>query len=121
MLDISNGRKVKLQVWDTAGQEYYRSIARSYYRGSALVFLVFDITNPHSFSSIRTWVKDIQTYVDNPRLVLVGNKSDWNKRRQISSQDADDYAGSINAEYYEVSAKNGCECRQLCFLNLSIV
>ena len=73
---------VKLQVWDTAGQESFRSITRSYYRGAICSLLVFDITRRESFQSCVTWLDEIQEHGYNKMLIiLVGNKCDLEDRR----------------------------------------
>ena len=76
---------VKLQIWDTAGQENFRSISRSYYRSAAGALLVYDITCPISFSSLEQWVQEIRYNAnENITLILVANKSDQEEKRAIS-------------------------------------
>jgi len=71
------GEQVKLQVWDTAGMESFKSITRAYYRGSAAALLVFDITNRPSFLSLATWLQEVQQNTSKQvTIVLVGNKAD---------------------------------------------
>jgi Ras-related protein Rab-2A len=71
------GESVKLQVWDTAGQESFRSITRAYYRGSAAALLVFDVTNRSSFESISHWLKEAkQNTSPQVTIAMVGNKVD---------------------------------------------
>lgn len=74
----SRGENIKLQIWDTAGQENFRSITRSYYRSAAAAILVYDITCQDSFSSIKSWMEEIEETTGNANMVmiLVGNKSD---------------------------------------------
>ena len=70
-------KKVKLQIWDTAGQENFRSIARSYYRSAAGGLLVYDVTNAASFKSVEEWVEEINLNANHTiSLILVANKSD---------------------------------------------
>ena len=72
-----NDKQVKLQIWDTAGQETFKSITRSYYRGSIGVVLVYDITNRDSFSNISKWLDETKSYAnDKVVIMLVGNKTD---------------------------------------------
>ena len=76
---------VKLQIWDTAGQESFRSITRNFYQGSNGVFLVFDITNRASYDDIKNqWLKEIRDHT-NPSIViyLVGNFSDMEENREV--------------------------------------
>ncbi|KAK7693854.1 hypothetical protein QCA50_003427 [Cerrena zonata] len=78
LITISEENKVvKLQCWDTAGTESFRSITRSYYRGAAGCLLVYDVTNRQSFINARTWLADVREHADpNLTCILVGNKVD---------------------------------------------
>lgn len=81
IIEIEHNTNVKLQIWDTAGQESFRSVTRSYYRGAICVFLVYDITRRKSFSNIKKWLQDVKEYSYNKvLLVLIGNKSDLPQR-----------------------------------------
>lgn len=72
-----NGTNVKIQIWDTAGQEAFQSITRSYYRGAAGVLLVFDLTNRDSFKNTERWLQETKNNASDEMVVcLVGNKSD---------------------------------------------
>uniref|UniRef100_A0A0A9Y1I5 Ras-related protein Rab-21 n=1 Tax=Lygus hesperus TaxID=30085 RepID=A0A0A9Y1I5_LYGHE len=106
--NINKGEiRVKLQVWDTAGQERFRSMAPMYYRNANAALLVFDITHPSSFSSIKSWVKELQRNVEEPLILcVVGNKTDLESQRKISREEAEQYAHSIAATYFEASALN---------------
>lgn len=105
---VIDGRPVKMYIWDTAGQENFRAITRSYYRGSAVCLLVFDLTNSSSFASIRRWHRDV---VENaaPQVViaLVGNKNDLAPSRRVSREQAEALASEIGALYFETSARRG--------------
>ncbi|GFN98035.1 ras-related protein rab-21 [Plakobranchus ocellatus] len=97
--------RVKLQVWDTAGQERFRSMAPMYYRKANAAMLVYDITSLDSFYDIKDWVKELKKNVDTPIvLCLLGNKSDLENGRKVSKEDAEEYAASIDALFYETSA-----------------
>lgn len=70
-------QKIKLQVWDTAGQESFRSITRAYYRGSIAALLVFDLTSLSTFKSLEHWLKELKTFSHTKlRICLIGNKVD---------------------------------------------
>ena len=70
-------KQIKLQIWDTAGQETFKSITRSYYRGSIGVVLVYDITNRDSFNNVARWLDETKSYAnDKVTIMLVGNKTD---------------------------------------------
>jgi len=98
---------IKLQIWDTAGQEEYRALIRSYYRGTAGCILVFDITNKKSFLDIVYWLETVKYNSINPvEYILVGNKIDLSNSRKVSYQEADELAKKYNMNYFETSALN---------------
>jgi Ras-related protein Rab-2A len=101
-----NNQEVKLQIWDTAGQESFRSITRSYYRGACGALLVFDVTNRASFQSLQGWLDDARANCNVPiTVMLVGNKADLESKRQVSRDEAKAFADSANLSYIETSAK----------------
>lgn len=102
-----NGEEIQLQIWDTAGQEEYKAITKSYYRNSACVILVFDVTNLRSLKNMDTWLKDIHNNThDEVVLTLVGNKADCTyEERQVSHDMAERYASLTKMQYIEASAK----------------
>jgi len=76
MINIDQ-KQIKLQIWDTAGQESFRSITRSYYRGAAGALLVYDITRRDTFNHLTTWLDDARQHSSsNMVIMLIGNKSD---------------------------------------------
>ena len=98
----------RIQIWDTAGQENFRSITRAYYKNSACAFIVYDITNRKSFSNIKLWLDDIQKQCPQTTfLVLVGNKIDLEEQRQISYEEGASFAEQNNMLFFETSAKTG--------------
>jgi len=100
---------VKLQCWDTAGTESFRSITRSYYRGAAGCLLVYDVTSRPSFAHARTWLADVRAHAD-PHLtcILVGNKSDLaQERRQVPVDEGARWAEEEGLLFVEASAKSG--------------
>jgi len=100
---------LKIHVWDTAGQEVFKSITRSYYSGAACVILVFDMCNQESFENIQKWLRDVQNYTNNPhvQLVLVANKKDLVHRRTVGFEKAQKFANEHKMLYFETSAKTG--------------
>jgi small GTP-binding protein len=108
---VSDGTGIKLQVWDAAGQDRFRSIVRSYYRGVAAIVLVFDLSNRKSFIDLSYWLQEYTThrYVDQiserPIIFLVGNKADV-IRREVSLDDINDFMVENNiTSYRDLSAK----------------
>ncbi|KAK5896113.1 hypothetical protein CgunFtcFv8_009747 [Champsocephalus gunnari] len=84
-----DGKKVKMQVWDTAGQERFRTITQSYYRSAHGAIIAYDITRQGTFDSVTHWIKEVEIYgANNVVLVLIGNKCDLEKERQVQFEDA---------------------------------
>ena len=105
-IEIEDGNKVKLQIWDTAGQESFKSITRSYYRAAAVALLVYDITSRDSFESIGSWLEECKVN-GNPEmtLVLVGNKTDLEESREVTYEEGEHYAKEHGMQFFETSAK----------------
>ncbi|KAL5107021.1 Ras-related protein Rab-39B [Taenia crassiceps] len=108
-LALSNGTVIKLRLWDTAGQEKFKSIARSYYRNAVGALLIFDITNHTSFEHIMGWYEDAVSNMKchSPALLLCGQKSDLDSQREVTSAEAEALAGSLGISYIETSALQG--------------
>ena len=108
-LDI-NDNLIKLQLWDTAGTEKFKSITTGYYRGANAAFVVFDLTSRISFDSVSDWIQNYYNY-SNPNseknVVLIGNKSDLKENREISDEEIYKFSINNNIKYFETSAKNG--------------
>ena len=97
-----------VQVWDTAGQENFRSVTRAYYKAAAVAMVVYDITNEESFEHIRQWIKDCKDLAPKSvQLVLIGNKSDLEDKRAILNQRGLELAKENNMLFFETSALNG--------------
>ncbi len=110
---------VKFEIWDTAGQERYRSLAPMYYRGAAAAIVVYDITNPESFTGAKSWVKELQRRGDpNVIIALAGNKADLEHRRNVSLEDAENYAEENGILHVTTSAKDGMNVKSL-FLEIA--
>ena len=86
-------RSIKLQIWDTAGQENFRSITRSYYRSAIGALLVYDITNKDSFIHVKNWLEEVKLN-GNPymEILLVGNKNDLEEERVVSYEEGESMA-----------------------------
>lgn len=104
IIDIEK-QAVKLQIWDTAGQESFRSITRSYYRGAAAVLLVYDVSRRDSFEHCVRWQDDVRRISgDQPLIMLIGNKTDMNGR-QVSFLEGEEFARKHGMMFIETSAK----------------
>ncbi|XP_054794823.1 ras-related protein Rab-2-A-like [Prosopis cineraria] len=99
---------MKLQIWDTAGQEKFKSLTRSYFKGAIVALLVYDITRRETFEHLDSWMEDVKEQADaNVTIVLVGNKSDLSLRRQVSTEEAEHFAKENDLIFFEASAKMG--------------
>lgn len=106
ILSINESICVKLQVWDTCGQERFRSLTRSYYRDTDAIIIVYDITNRKSFENAKVWMKEIDQYVNTSVLpVLVGNKTDLYPKRAVQFYEGYRLANERFMEFFETSAK----------------
>lgn len=97
------GQNIKLQMWDTAGQEKYKGLIPSYVRNSSIVFLVYDITSKTSFDNIPNWINFIKS-IENTTLVLCGNKIDLDNR-EVKKEEGEELAKKEGISFFEVSAK----------------
>mmetsp|Transcript_7696 Transcript_7696/g.22681 ORF Transcript_7696/g.22681 Transcript_7696/m.22681 type:complete len:201 (-) Transcript_7696:51-653(-) len=101
-----DGKTIKLQIWDTAGQEQFRTITRSYFRGAQGIVLVYDITDRRTFSSVRSWMAQITDHADQKvNKVLVGNKCDNAAARAVSTEEGAALAAEYGVKFLEASAK----------------
>jgi Ras-related protein Rab-2A len=103
-----DGVDVKLQIWDTAGQESFRSITRSYYHGAQGVLIVYDITRRDTFECMSSWIEECQQNSDSPHVtvVLIGNKCDLTTERQVSTEEGQLFAKEKKLDIFlETSAK----------------
>jgi len=111
-LDI-NGTTVTLQIWDTAGQDRFQTLGSAFYRGADACFLVFDITSQQSFSHISAWRDEFAIQAGEDKIyALIGNKSDMEDQRQVSTQAALKWCDKMKSDqdlvipYFETSAKD---------------
>ena len=100
---------VKVLLWDTAGQEKFRNIARQYYKGANGVLLIYDVCDRKSYERIGFWMDELKqnNEIEQLYIILVGNKIDLEEKRVITREEAEKYAEDNNINYLEVSAKTG--------------
>ena len=108
-----NDLKLKLQIWDTCGQEMYRSLVQGFYRNTSLAIIVYDVTNPKSFENLEIWLKDLRQHTENEIPVfIVGNKNDL--ERKVPTDDAKIFSTSNRTKYFaECSARNGYNVKDI--------
>jgi len=100
-----NNKTIKIQVWDTGGQQRYRPVLASCYRNAGGVIMVFDVTNRKTFLNIKQWVVEVDEFSEgsNVTRILVGNKADLSDRREVEYESAAEFATSLGMEYIETS------------------
>merc|ERR1711935_230200 len=99
-------KQIKLQIWDTAGQESFRSITRSYYRGAAGALLVYDITRRETFTHLTSWLEESRQHASpNMTIMLIGNKCDDDDKRAVSKEEGEAFAKQHGLLFLETSAK----------------
>jgi len=112
---LDDGRKVKLHLCDTAGEEKFRAITRSYYKGANGIILFYDITKESTFKNIKNWIKQIKDEgPGNIVTILIGNKIDLEEFREVSTEDGQKFAKDYDIQFFESSAKNGTNVKE-CF------
>ena len=100
-------KTIKLQIWDTAGQDRFRTIISSYYKGGHGLLLIFDLTDIDSFKSLNNWLMEIERNANkNIIKVLIGNKCDLKEQRKVTEQQINEFAEINGMKYLETSAKN---------------
>ena len=106
---VKKGEKlIKLQIWDTAGQERYKSITSAYYKGAKGAFVVYDISRKSTFDNVDKWINELKNNgSEDVFIMLVGNKSDLNDKREIIEEEVKKKAQGYNIAYCETSALKG--------------
>ena len=117
-VQLDSGETIKVQLWDTAGQDRYRTIAKNYYKGSHGILLLYDITKENSFENKREWVQNIREEVYEKAIIfLIGNKIDKKDERKITTEQGQKLAAEYNLPFFEASAKSGENVEEI-FKNL---
>ena len=108
-----NGLKIKLQIWDTCGQEMYRSLVQGFYRNTSLAVIVYDVSSKESFEGLELWIRDIQQHTEpNLPIFIIGNKIDL--EANVSEDDAQMFANSNRVKYFnQCSAKTGKNVKEI--------
>jgi small GTP-binding protein len=110
-----NDKVVKLQIWDTCGQEIYKSLISNFYRNSSLAVLIYAIDNKESFNHVENWLNDLKSQA-NPdvRIFLVGNKADLEEDRKVTREEGEKYKEDQHLDLFmEASAKTGHNARNV--------
>ena len=112
------GKIIKLQIWDSAGQEKFRSLIPNYIRGASLVFIVYDISKRKTFENLQSWI-DFVNNIENSNIVIVGNKIDLVNEREVTTEEALKFCNEKNYEFFEVSAKEDKNLNEMLFNSVS--
>ena len=103
---ILSEKTIKIQIWDTAGQEVYQAITRGYYKGATGAFVVYDITRRETFEHVERWLDDVKTNASKDiQIILIGNKKDLESERVVSFDEGSTLAEKYGILFLETSAK----------------
>ena len=110
-----NDKVIKLQIWDTCGEEMYKSLISNFYRNSSLAVVLYSIDNKETFNHAEGWLNDLKNQA-NPdiRIFLVGNKADLENERKVTKEEAEKYKEEQNLDLFmETSAKTGYNAKNV--------
>ena len=108
VMQLQSGKEVKLQIWDTAGQDRFRSITKNYYKGSHGIILIYDVTSLKTFENVKSWVSQIHEEIsDKVVIYLVANKIDMDDLRKVTKEEGKKLAEELDVPFVETSAKTG--------------
>ena len=113
---LNNGVKIKLHIWDTSGQDRFRSMTNLYYRDAQVAILTYDVSNEQSLESLNYWLNELndKTEINDMLLCLAGNKIDVEaSKRQVSTSKGKAVAEEHNMIFFETSAKTGAGVKEL--------
>ena len=114
-MTLQSGKNIKLQIWDTAGQDRFRAITKNYYKGANGIILIYDVTNRQSYENVKNWITQIREEA-NPNVViyLAGNKVDVSEEEKVvKTEEGKKIAEEFNLPLYETSAKNGVNINRI--------
>ena len=100
-------KPIKLQIWDTAGQDRFKSITKNYYKGANGMLILYDITNKKTFDDITNWITEINEESSNVIINCIGHKKDLENKRKVSYEEGKKLCDKYNMSFFECSAKTG--------------
>ena len=107
-MKLKSGKNIKLQIWDTAGQDRFRAITKNYYKGSHGIILIYDVTNLQTFENVKNWVSQIrEEAANNVVIYIAANKIDMEAERKVSQKEGESLAQELGFPFMETSAKSG--------------
>ena len=108
IIELKNGKKVNLRIFDTAGQERFKSISLNFIKNANGILLLYDITNESTFNSVNKWIESIKEAANEKiSIILVGNKSDLEEEREVKTKQGEDKAKFYEIPFFETSCKDG--------------
>ena len=112
-----HGQNIKLQIWDSAGQEKYKGLIPSYVRNSSIVFVVYDVSSKSSFNNVSSWISFIKS-IENTTIILCGNKIDLTTR-EVQTNEGEQFAEKEGIPFFEVSAKSNTNIKLMFYSAVS--
>ena len=112
-IKLKNGKEISLRIFDTAGQERYKSVSFSFIKKADGIILMYDITNKSTFEAINDWIKNISEFgKENLSIVLVGNKCDKSEERAVSIEEGKEKSNEYKIPFFETSCKDGINVQE---------
>ena len=113
-IQLKSGENVRLRIFDTAGQERFKSISINFIKKANGILLLYDITNKFSFQSVNKWMESIKEAAgEKISVILIGNKCDLEKEREVSKEEGEEKAKQFNLPFYETSCKEGININEV--------
>ena len=110
---LKSGKNIKLQIWDTAGQDRFRAITKNYYKGANGIILIYDVTNPKTYDNVKNWVTQIREEASpNVVVYLCGNKIDMKEDRKVNEEEGKKMAEEFGFPFNETSAREGIKINE---------
>ena len=106
------GYKINIHIFDTAGQEKFKSLIKNYFRNNNGIFIAFDLTNKKSFENIKYWIDEIKSSQIDNNIIILGNKSDLNEIIQVTDEDIKEFEKNNDMQIIKTSAKNNINIEQ---------
>lgn len=105
---IIDNISIRLDLWDTAGEERFRNITKNYYKGAHGVIFIFNVAKKETFRKLKDWIDEVKEYVSpDTEMIIAGNKADLEDEREVGKEMIEDFSKKFNINYFEVSAKSG--------------
>ena len=110
------GQNIKIQIWDSAGQEKYKGLIPSYVRNSSIVFIVYDVSNRGSFENVQSWLNFVKN-IEKTTMILCGNKIDLD--REVETKEAEEIAEREGIKFFECSAKTNDNIKNMFYTSIA--